>query len=112
MVLFAEGTRSKNGVLKSLKKGAFQMAKAAKVRIVPISIGNLHRFMPPSALMPIAPLRNIYIKIHEPIETDDKSVTELRAETWEAINSSLPPYQQGVPSRRALRSQETDQTGS
>lgn len=108
MVLFAEGTRSKDGVLKSFKKGAFQMAKAAKVRIIPVSIGNLHRFMPPSALMPIAPLRNIYIKIHEPIETDTKNVSELRAETWEAVNSGLPPYQQGVPSKRQLKQQQTD----
>ena len=109
MVLFAEGTRSKDGVLKQFKKGAFQMAKAAKVRIVPVSIGNLHRFMPPSALMPIAPLRNIYIKIHPAISSDNKSVTELRAETWEAVNSGLPPYQQGVLSARVLKKLAAEQ---
>lgn len=108
MVLFAEGTRSKDGILKSFKKGAFQMAKAANVRIVPVSMGNLHRFMPPSAMMPIAPLRNIYIKIHKPIETDDKPVSELRAETWEAVNSGLPPYQQGTPSKRQAKKQAAD----
>ena len=112
MVLFAEGTRSKDGVLKSFKKGAFQMAKEAKVRIVPVSIGNLHRFMPPSALMPIAPLRNIYIKIHEPIDTDNKKVSELRAETWEAVNSGLPPYQQGVPSKRQLKQANAENAGT
>jgi 1-acyl-sn-glycerol-3-phosphate acyltransferase len=109
MVLFAEGTRSKDGVLKQFKKGAFQMAKAAKVRIVPLSIGNLHRFMPPSALMPIAPLRNIYIKIHPAISSDNKSVAELRAETWEAVNSGLPPYQQGVLSARTQKKLAAEQ---
>jgi hypothetical protein len=29
--------------LHSFKKGAFQMAKAAGVKIIPVSIGNLHR---------------------------------------------------------------------
>jgi 1-acyl-sn-glycerol-3-phosphate acyltransferase len=103
MVLFAEGTRSKDGVLKAFKKGAFKMAKAANVRIVPISIGNLHRFMPPSALMPLGPLRNIYIKVHPPIDTLDVPVNDLRAQTWEAVNSGLPPYQQGEPSKRMIK---------
>lgn len=103
MVLFAEGTRSKDGVLRAFKKGAFQMAKAANVRIVPISIGNLHRFMPPSALMPLAPMRDIYIKVHPPLDTFDVSVNDLRAQTWEAVNSGLPPYQQGEPSKRMIK---------
>ena len=103
MVLFAEGTRSKDGVLRAFKKGAFQMAKAANVRIVPVSIGNLHRFMPPSALMPLAPLRNIYIKVHPPIDTLDVTVNDLRYQTWEAVNSGLPPYQQGEPSKRMMK---------
>lgn len=33
------------------------MAKAAGVRVVPVSIGNLHRLMPSSAALPLAPLR-------------------------------------------------------
>jgi 1-acyl-sn-glycerol-3-phosphate acyltransferase len=39
------------------KKGAFQMAQAAGVRVVPLSIGNLHRLMPSDSWMPLAPLR-------------------------------------------------------
>ena len=39
------------------KKGAFQMAKAAGVRIVPVSIGNLHRLLPANCPLPIAPIR-------------------------------------------------------
>lgn len=57
IVLFAEGTRSLDGKLKTFKKGAFQMAKSAGVRIVPVSIGNLHRVMPPSCALPVAPVR-------------------------------------------------------
>lgn len=95
MVLFAEGTRSPDGALKTFKKGAFQMAKAAGVKIIPVTIGNLHRWMPKDALLPLAPIRHVYIKIHPPINTDDKSVSQLRALTFAAVNEGLPIYQQG-----------------
>ena len=95
MVLFAEGTRSPDGALKTFKKGAFQMAKAAGVKIVPVSIGNLHRWMPKDALLPLAPIRHVYIKIHPPINTDDKTVSQLRSLTFAAVNDGLPIYQQG-----------------
>jgi len=96
MVLFAEGTRSPDGALKTFKKGAFQMAKAAGVKIVPVSIGNLHRWMPKDALLPLAPIRHVYIKIHPAISTEDKTVSQLRAATFAAVNDGLPIYQQGA----------------
>ncbi len=108
MVLFGEGTRSKDGVLKTFKKGAFQMAKDADVRIVPVSIGNLHRWMPPSALMPLGAIRDVYIKIHPAIETKDAKVSDLRAMTWDAVNSGLPIYQQGIPSKRRQKNENQE----
>lgn len=97
MVLFAEGTRSPDGALKTFKKGAFQMAKAAGVKIVPVSIGNLYRWMPKDALLPLAPIKNVYIKIHPSISTEGKTISQLRAATFAAINDGLPIYQQGTP---------------
>lgn len=94
MVLFAEGTRSNDGSLKNFKKGVFQMAKEAGVRIVPISIGNLHRWMPSSALLPLAPIRHVYIKIHPPVETGDRKIKEIKNDCFDAVNSGLPLYQQ------------------
>jgi len=96
MVLFAEGTRSIDGRLKAMKKGAFQMAKAAGVKVVPISIGNLHRWMPKEALMPLAPIQNTYIKIHPAIDTKDIPVSQIRAQCLQAVNSGLPSFQQMV----------------
>ncbi len=96
MVLFAEGTRSIDGRLKSFKKGAFQMAKEAKVRIVPVSIGNLHRWMPKDALLPLTLIKDTYIKVHPPIDTSDKTVGQLRALCHDAVNSGLPEYQKAV----------------
>ena len=94
MVLFAEGTRSPDGSLRAFKKGAFQMAKEAGVKVVPVSIGNLHRWMPSTALLPLAPIRQVYVTIHPAIETKDQKISQVRAKCFEAVNSGLPPYQQ------------------
>ena len=37
------------------------MAKEAGVRVVPVSIGNLHRWMPKDAILPLAPIRQVVI---------------------------------------------------
>lgn len=97
MVLFAEGTRSADGRLKKFKKGAFQMAKTAGVRVVPVSIGNLHRWMPPSALLPLAPIRGVFVMIHPPIDTAGRSIKEIRKAAEDACNSGLPVFQQRLP---------------
>ena len=40
VVFFAEGTRSRNGELMPFKKGAFRMAQALNLPILPITIHN------------------------------------------------------------------------
>lgn len=111
MVLFAEGTRSVNGKLKEFKKGAFQMAKKAGVRVVPVSIGHLHRWLPASSPLPVAPIRHTYIKIHPPIDTKDMKIKDIKAQCFEAVNSGLPSYQKYVPpaAPQAPASEGTDQ---
>ena len=37
------------------------MAKEAGVRVVPVSIGNLHRWMPKDAILPLAPIRQVEV---------------------------------------------------
>lgn len=46
LVMFAEGTRSKDGLLQPLKKGAFQFALASGAPIVPIAIRGTNKIMP------------------------------------------------------------------
>lgn len=94
MVLFAEGTRSLDGSLKPFKKGAFQMAKSAGVRVVPVSIGHLHRWMPASAVLPLGRIRHTVIRIHPPIDFVGKTVRVVKNECFQAVNSGLPDYQQ------------------
>lgn len=96
MVLFAEGTRSPDGRLRKFKKGAFQMAKAAGVRVVPVTIANLHRWMPASAILPLGPARHVQIQIHPPIDMKNSTVRDAKALCFEAVNSGLLPYQRAV----------------
>ena len=49
--------------------------------------------MPKSALLPLAAIKDVYIKIHPAIETYDRPITRIRAECFEAVNSGLPEYQ-------------------
>ena len=46
LVMFAEGTRSKDGHLQPLKRGAFQLAIASGSPIVPIAIKGTKEIMP------------------------------------------------------------------
>jgi 1-acyl-sn-glycerol-3-phosphate acyltransferase len=105
MVLFAEGTRSLDGRLRPFKKGAFQMAKKAGVRVVPVTLANLHRWMPPSAALPLAPMSNVYIKIHPAIDTANRTVSEIKKLCFEAVNEGLPSYQKALPGLPAATSE-------
>jgi 1-acyl-sn-glycerol-3-phosphate acyltransferase len=46
LVIFAEGTRSRNGHLQPLKRGAFQLAIASGSPIVPVAIKGSNEIMP------------------------------------------------------------------
>eukprot|EP00612_Vaucheria_litorea_P000174 CAMPEP_0171451874 /NCGR_PEP_ID=MMETSP0945-20130129/203_1 /TAXON_ID=109269 /ORGANISM="Vaucheria litorea, Strain CCMP2940" /LENGTH=159 /DNA_ID=CAMNT_0011976419 /DNA_START=528 /DNA_END=1007 /DNA_ORIENTATION=- len=93
LVTFAEGTRSPDGRLGSFKKGPFTMAKKAGVRIVPISLINTHIMMPKDCLMPVGIPRNVEIKIHPPVSTNDKTEEEAMKIVRDAVACGLPPYQ-------------------
>lgn len=99
VVTFAEGTRSPDGTLKKFKKGPFKMSAKAGVRILPVSIGGCHRWMPPSCLLPLGfPGRSVHIQIHPPVETAGRPEDEVLNEVFAAINRGLPEFQRSMRS--------------
>ncbi len=69
LVFFPEGTRSRSGMLKPFKKGAFVTAVALGVPIVPIACRGSARVMPAGGYLSIVP-GNVELEILEPISTE------------------------------------------
>jgi 1-acyl-sn-glycerol-3-phosphate acyltransferase len=78
LVIFAEGTRSRNGHLQPLKRGAFQLAIASGSLIIPVAIKGSNEIMPRGSFR----LKggSIAIQLGSPISTGTysrKSMPEL-----------------------------------
>jgi 1-acyl-sn-glycerol-3-phosphate acyltransferase len=89
-LVFPEGTRSREGRLQPLKKGAFVMAIKAQVPIVPISISGSSKIMRKGSFA-IRPGR-VRITIHDEIATRGCCVenrSEIMERTRRAILSGL-----------------------
>lgn len=52
LVVFAEGTRSPDGNLQTLKKGAFRLAQQAGVPMVPVTVSGSRAVLPRGACLP------------------------------------------------------------
>lgn len=82
VVVFAEGTRSKDGQVRSLKRGAFRLARRAGVPIVPLAIDGTRHVLPSGSIrVRPGPVRFV---VGAPIPSasftdDDAGVEALRA---------------------------------
>ena len=97
LVTFPEGTRSKDGRLKSVKKGAFKMAQTAGAPVVPMSIHYADIVQPLEYAFPAKSSTwsrpRARILIGKPVPTGDKSDDELLEDVWRAIADALPDSQ-------------------
>ena len=90
ILVFPEGTRSKDGVVKDFKAGAFKMARRGEAPIVPISLDGTSRVMPHGGgFLRFYPGR-VSIRIHEPVELEQDDVQGWSDRTRESILSGLP----------------------
>ncbi len=68
LLVFPEGTRSKDGVVKSFKAGAFKMARRAGVRVVPLTLDGSRDVMPHGkGMLRFYPGR-VRISVHAPTD--------------------------------------------
>ncbi len=68
MILFAEGTRSKDGELQPFKRGAFHLASQVNFPIVPVTIRDSNKLLPKGSLK--INKGTVQIKFSKPIVTD------------------------------------------
>lgn len=94
LIIYPEGTRSYHGELQAFKKGAFAMAAAANMPILPVAIhGTWEAWKPHSPW--IRGNSHITVVIHEPISTDGLSPAELddlRLQTHALIGRTLSAF--------------------
>ncbi len=86
LIIYAEGTRPRNGVMKPFKKGAFTMAIAGQLPILPLSIHGSYEAWKPGT--PIVRGGHIKVILDKPIETEGlnhSNTGELRDQVREVI---------------------------
>jgi len=94
LVIFAEGTRSRDGRLRPFKKGAFVLGIEAGVPIVPISIGGTQALLMPGGIR----LRpgEVTVRLGTAIDASQYTLdrrSELAARVGAAVAEGLPPSQ-------------------
>jgi 1-acyl-sn-glycerol-3-phosphate acyltransferase len=102
-IVFPEGTRSRDGRLQPLKRGAFAMAIQAQAPIVPMSVSRSSRIMPKGRFV-IRP-GVVRITIHDAISTHGCSMEDRRQimeRTRCAILSGLAEDEQPVGERAPI----------
>ena len=83
LIIYPEGTRSRDGELRPFKKGAFTMAVAGGIPILPVTIAGTYRAWPPGQFL-VHGGRKITAVIDPPIETGEmgrEDVTRLIEDT-------------------------------
>jgi 1-acyl-sn-glycerol-3-phosphate acyltransferase len=93
LMVFPEGTRSRSGDLGEFKKGAFRAAVALGLPILPITIINTNKILPPGTL-DLFPGRAV-MEIHAPVHTsgyDERSLEGLIGEVRAIIKKGLEDH--------------------
>lgn len=89
LMIYAEGTRSRDGRIKPFKKGAFAIASGSGMPIVPVAISGTREVVSPGTIK-VRRNRTVNVAIDEPItETQGVSTTALRDQTFERVVAML-----------------------
>jgi len=90
VVIFPEGTRTRDGKMAKFKKGAFRIATDLQLPIVPVSLSGFYNRMSRKTFT-VTPGRVKFI-IHKPIDVKQfmpDNTNELIDTTWKVINDAL-----------------------
>jgi 1-acyl-sn-glycerol-3-phosphate acyltransferase len=88
ILIYVEGTRSKDGKLQPLKKGGFHIAVQAGLPIVPVRVSGSHEIIPSGSLR-VRPGR-VVVELFDPIPTEGATgadIPELMSKVRDALLS-------------------------
>ena len=83
VVVYPEGTRSKDGKIQPFKKGGFHLAVQAEAPIIPVYIGGTHKRLPSSDFSIKRFKDPIIVRFGDPIWSNN--VKDLRTKTYNTI---------------------------
>jgi 1-acyl-sn-glycerol-3-phosphate acyltransferase len=90
LIVFPEGTRSRDGALHPFKKGAFRMAISTGLPVVPVTVNGTWDVWPPGSKLFYKGHANV--EIHEPIETAGltaKDIDALRTQVYAIVDKQF-----------------------
>lgn len=91
LIVFPEGTRSRDGELHEFKKGAFRMAIATGLPVIPVTVNGTWEVWPPGSKLFYK--GNASVVIHEPIETGhltvQNDIDDLRSQVHDVIEKQF-----------------------
>lgn len=102
VILFPEGTRSRDGKLGRFKRGSFHLALETGAPIVPVAISGTGKIVAPRSIV-VHPGR-VRVTFLPPIDVRDyttDSLDELLSRTRRAIAAHLEPEERGAPESEA-----------
>lgn len=88
VLLFAEGTRSKDGTVQPFKRGAFNLAVKVKHPVVPVSISGTNKIMQKGSLR-IYSGRDIIVHFDKPISTEDVNTRQEEIALMEKVREII-----------------------
>ncbi|MBU0730724.1 MAG: 1-acyl-sn-glycerol-3-phosphate acyltransferase [Proteobacteria bacterium] len=86
VIIFPEGTRSKDGKLQPFKSGGMTLAIKSGVQLVPVAIIGTHEILPKGRLL-VKPGK-VLVRVGEPMETGNYSLKE-RQELAEKLHDKV-----------------------
>ena len=90
VLLFAEGTRTRDGKLQPFKRGAFALAVRSGVPVVPVTINNSYRILPKGSLN-VRPAE-IQLVLDRPIEMTGKPGKDSEKELMEVVHEAITQH--------------------
>ena len=87
VLMFPEGTRSKNGLVASFKKGPFHLALQAKVNVIPVAVSGTNHVLGPGSYMIHPGL--VTVNIGPDIQHVNTDLKSLQSESENVVKSLI-----------------------